>query len=301
MTKKNYINNVNINQSGFIRRTCRNIRGMYELTMLSYIQNTGAVFFTLFFPILLLGILGAVFTATIQSEHARGIINSTIAGVSIAAITGNGLNGLSVRLSQWKQSTIIKRIGSTPLKKWEFLASVIIFYINIMMFQTLWITTWAFIFFHSQIGLSGDIALSGSSYVIQLHPLFILISMFLTMIFAVSFGVIISTISRDVNTISSLAIMVFLPAAFLSGQYIPISTIDQSQVLSFISKIWPQRYLVEYLYHGWGAVQVVSINGIQTAVDAVKWDSNAIILGAVYPLVVSILAILFSIKVFKWE
>ncbi len=297
-----------------MRRSWNNLSAMYELTMVSFMQNKGAIFFTLFFPVLLLGIFGAVFNNMGSGAMPKGILNSTIAGISVAAITGNGLNGLSVRLAQWKQSTIIKRIGATPLKKWEFLVAALFFYINIMMFQAIWIVIWSFIFFHSQIGLSGEHSTiitqkAGKAVtitkIIQLHPFFIIVGLLLTMLFSVSLGVLLASFLNDVNTISSIAIMIFLPAAFLSGQYIPLSTIDAgppNSALSIISKIWPQRYLVAWMYHGWGALQVHTQNGIPNSIiDAVDWNTQNIILGILYPPIISIGAIVLATKLFKWE
>lgn len=269
------------------KRMFKNIYAVYNLTGRSFLLNYGAPFFVLFFPLLLLLIIGAVFT--VQS-NGNVPLNEVFSGIIVAAITGNGLNGLSARLTQWKQSTIIRRIGATPLKRWEFLTGALSFYISMMIVQGCWIIALAFM-----LGAPGNII--GKIDTANIRPGFVIISGLLTILFAVSLGVLLASLTNDINTNSLFGLMIFLPSAFLSGQYIPIAQIDSSKGLKTVSEIWPQRYLIIYMYHGWGSDMSTRPDG--TTINL--WTNFNIIMGGTYPLLVSIFAIFLASRLFKWE
>lgn len=269
------------------KRTIINIGAVFNLTGKAFILNPGAPFFVLFFPLLLLLIFGTVFKVSGNGAPHNSEANTILCGIIIAAVTGNGLNGLSARLTQWKQSTIIRRIGATPLKRWEFLVGALSFYVATMIFQIFWIISLGFM-------LQGAIGHINTS---NLNIWAIIVAGLLTILFAVSLGVLLSSLTNDINTNSLFGIMIFLPSAFLSGQYIPLNQIKHSKGLNIASELWPQRYLVIYMYHGFGADKSLSSNGtIETF-----WTHNAILLGALYPLLISIFAIFIASRLFKWE
>ena len=267
--------NIKIKKESNIYHKLINIYAVFKITQVSFLRNFGAIFFTLIFPMLLLLIFGAIFKQLNETKYS----NTLVSGIMIAAITGNGLNGLSTRLTIWKESTIVKRMGATPLKKSEFLIGSLSFYVVVMIFQFFWIIDLGFAF----------TKIIGSFNTSHIHAGYIILGIIFCILFAVSMGVFISSLTNDTNTNSLVGIMIFLPSAFLSGQYIPINVIDKSKGLSTVSKLWPQRYMVQFVNYGWGGSYSNHIS------------HNTIITGVLYPLLISVLIIYVTTKLFKWD
>ena len=287
--KKRRKQNKNFKEFNFSFIRCiNNIKSIYSLTGTSFIRNTGAGFFILFFPVLLLFITGSLFGGGDNALPA----NIVIAGISVSAITGSGLNGLSIRMTQWKESTIIKRIGSMPLKKFEFLGGVLFFYFTLMCFQAIYV-----LFIGYLITRNKHIIGTFNSNTFDIK--FLLGGWLMSMIFSLSLGVFLSTLTRDPNTNSLFGIMIFLPAAFLSGQYVPTTEIDKRPGLHIASEIWPQRYLVFMIQRGFYHVQhthpMIGHKGGSPYPDPSPW------LYICYPLSVSVVVIALAAKLFKWE
>lgn len=257
-----------------ILHSMNNMIAVYRLTASSFLRNVGAGFFTLFFPFLLILIMGGLFASPTNP------INIIISGISISAITGSGFNGLSIRMAQWKQSTIIKRIGCMPMKKIDFLLGVIAFYFSLMCFQAMYVLVIGIII--SQLHI-----VSGRFDSNHFKPSFIVLGWIMAMAFSLATGTLLSTLSSDPNTTSLFGVMIFFPSAFLSGQYIPLFQIDQHKGLKYASQIWPQRYLV-YL------VQTGFYNNSKIPGPS-PW------LYAGYPIIATILIIALATKRFRWD
>ncbi len=106
-TKKEVIEN-KTSQSSF-----GNIKSFTKLYYSYYIRSFDAIFLTFVFPLLMLFMLGAVMPA-----------QTLLPGLWLLPGITTAFFFLPKSLVHWRSSSLIKRIGITPIKPWEFIMSI---------------------------------------------------------------------------------------------------------------------------------------------------------------------------------
>lgn len=166
------------------------------------------------------------------------IMNAVLPGIVCSNFFRVGLMNLATELGRWKNSVLIKRIGITPVTRLQFVIGNIMFYLFFSGLVTLWTLVVSFLMAHwdNEIDLL-HIDWGGFFY-----------GFFVAIILATSMGFFIVGLTADVTVQMSIAILLFLPGALLSGQFIPITVIQTDDVLNIISHITPQRYISQIFY-----------------------------------------------------
>jgi len=150
-----------------------------------------------------------------------------------------GLIGFSILVSpmfsmvnisaEYKKNKLFKQLSLTPLTKFEWLASKVLFYILLSVVSFLLMAAVGIFVFDATITLT-----------VWLIPFFILGPMLFC-----SLGMLVGTITKSVETASVLGNIITFPMMFLSGTFFPISIMPD--YLGSVAHVLPLFYIVEGL------------------------------------------------------
>jgi ABC-2 type transport system permease protein len=150
-----------------------------------------------------------------------------------------GLIGFSILVSpmfsmvnisaEYKKNKLFKQLSLTPLTKFEWLASKVLFYILLSVVSFLLMVAVGIFMFGVHITLT-----------VWLIPFFILGPMMFC-----SLGMLVGTITKSVETASVLGNIITFPMMFLSGTFFPITMMPE--YLRTVAHVLPLFYVVEGL------------------------------------------------------
>ena len=176
-------------------------------------------------PLILFGIMGEamifgtttnIANASQQLSAQKSLANSFIAGISGTTIISSALFLIPITIVDFKNSVLMKRIGATNIKPYQFLLMVVVLFIVQSSFSFFYSRIVATIFFGNRLGwhiaFLHNIAI-GYLYAIQI------------MLVAISLGMLISSISQTVRQVTSISNIIYFPISVLSGGLIPASVI----------------------------------------------------------------------------
>lgn len=208
---------------------------MQKLLFSYFKKSFHSIFFGFVFPIIMLAILVAVLTTPDNHNPAQKILP----GLIMSASPVLGIVTLSMTYSDFKQSIIIKRIGATPLKPWQFISSILVFHVILIFIGSFWILTIGAALYHQQINWG------------IINWGYMLLAILLSSIMCSSVGIMVGILAPDFKVANAFALLLYLPTSFLSGQYIPYAAIKGQPVLVIIAKIIPFSYPVSIMNRGW--------------------------------------------------
>jgi ABC-2 type transport system permease protein len=217
------------------------------------------------------------------SQSSSAVVTSTVAGVinglnlnyykgrpiiNIDATTANskvtkyidflipGLVGFSILVSpmfslvnissEYKRIKLFKQLSLTPLTKFEWLASKVLFYILLSVASFLLMVTVGVLAFGAHVVLS-----------LWLIPFLVLGPTFFC-----SLGMLVGTISKSTETASVVGNIITFPMMFLSGTFFPISLMPM--YLRYVAHVLPLFYIID----GLNGVMIYS-NYFQTTIDLI--------------------------------
>lgn len=195
-------------------------------------------------------------------------VDFLVPGILAMALMQLGLFGTATPLVTLRQEQVLRRLGATPLPRWQLLASQIMLRLTIALVQTgliLALSVWAF-----KVQIQGSI-------------LAVLGLVVLGAIAFISLGYLIAAISKTVDAANGITSVVNFPMMFLSGIFFPLAALPT--FLAPIVRALPLTYLGDALH------QVMT--GGTPAFP--MWVNLAVLAG--WTLVCSLL----SIRLFKWE
>lgn len=205
--------------------------------LLGYLKKSfHSIFFGFVFPIIMLTILVAVMSKSMDNTPVAEIV---LPGLVMSAPPVLGIVTLAMTYSDFKQSIIIKRIGATPLKPWQFITSILIFHVVLIFVGSFWIMGIGAALYHSQINWA------------VINWGYVTLSILLSAIMCSTVGIMIGIMAPDFKVANAISLLLYLPTSFLSGQYIPFSIIKGQAVLEIIAKIIPFSYPVSIMNRGW--------------------------------------------------
>lgn len=195
-------------------------------------------------------------------------VDFLVPGILAMALMQLGLFGTATPLVTLRQEQVLRRLGATPLPRWQLLASQIMLRLTIALVQTgliLALSVWAF-----KVQVQGSI-------------LAVLGLVVLGAIAFISLGYLIAAISKTVDAANGITSAVNFPMMFLSGIFFPLAALPT--FLAPFVRALPLTYLGDALH------QVMT--GGTPAFP--MWVNLAVLAG--WTLVCSLLAI----RLFKWE
>lgn len=224
-------NNLNLKNNSSV-----SIKPLIKLLLKYYYKGFFTPFFIVIYPIIILFIQGFAYK-TIIGPNGQPMIDSLVPGIAVVQLITVGLFTIPVTIIEFKNSVVLKRIGATNIKPAYFVATVILIGFVISVFALFWTLLWAGIMFGSATDKGWSLAFSPNLFKALPFAL-------LTLILSMALGMALAALLKTEAGVMAVSNIIFLPAAFLSGSFIPYSVISQSSVLSAVSYIMPFRYTV---------------------------------------------------------
>src|SRR3989337_2786038 len=187
-----------------------------------------------------------------------------------------GLIGFSILVSpmfsmvnisaEYKKNKLFKQLSLTPLTKFEWLASQVLFYI-----------AWSVVSFLLMVAVGIFLFGANITLTVWLIPFFILGPMMFC-----SLGMLVGTITKSVETASVIGNIITFPMMFLSGTFFPLSIMPQ--YLQSVAHVLPLFYIIE------------GLNNVM-----VYGNIGAALIDIAVTLVIALIVFVAAAKLFKWR
>jgi ABC-2 type transport system permease protein len=205
-------------------------------------------------------------TQTTANSHVTKYIDFLVPGLVGFAILISPMFSMVNISSEYKRVKLFKQLSLTPLTKFEWLASKVLFYIFLSAASFLLMVAIGEILFGVHVVFS-----------LWLIAFLVLGPMFFT-----SLGMLVGTVSKNTETASVVGNIISFPMMFLSGTFFPISLMPT--YLQYVSHALPLFYIID----GLNGIMIYS-NFAQTTIDLIVVA------------VITIVAFAAAAKVFKWR
>lgn len=202
------------------------------------------------------------------TSHTLRSIDYLMPGILAMSLMQLGLFGTATPLVSLRQEGVLRRLGATPLPRWQLLVGQVLLRLTIGIVQAALIIGLSVMAFHVQIQGS-MLALAG-----------------LVMLGAVTFismGYLIAALARSVESASGISSAINFPMMFLSGIFFPLALLPA--FLAPFVRVMPLTYLAD-------AFRQVSIGSVP---DFPMWIDIAVLGGW------SVVCIALASRFFKWE
>src|SRR5580700_779824 len=230
---------------------------------LSFWRNPQSAVFTFVFPVLFVGIMGALFGGGGKSTYFGGLsaLQYYVPTIAALCVLGSCYGQLAVGLAARRQNGILKRVRATPLPAWAYFIGLLAHCILVSL---------------------ADIALIvgvGRLYGVPVPSHWLAIALTLGAASFCALGVAVASVISNAEAAPAVAQFVLFPLLFLSGTYLPI----HSQLLSRVTGWLPIRPFNEALtgplsrHAGadWRHLAILAAWGVIGAIVAVRrfrWD-----------------------------
>ncbi|AHI53530.1 ABC transporter ATP-binding protein [Spiroplasma sabaudiense Ar-1343] len=221
---------------------------LVKLILKYYYKGVAVPFFLFAFPIILMFLEGFAFKeiyGDVNSAAAALIIKQLTVSVATVSIIIVGISVLPQTLIEFRNSGLMKRIGSTNTRAVNFMVTTILICILFMITTFLWTMLWSGIMFGWEFGWNQILAPINIGEAIGYLVVVILAS--------TTFGIMIASLFKSTSPTAYITIsnIIFIPIAFLSGSFIPISLIEKSEILNVFSYFNPFKYSITPLNSSW--------------------------------------------------
>lgn len=256
------------------------MKAVIKLINQHYWHSRTEPIFTFILPIFILGI----FSHISFSGGAVTIVTAaaSIPGLIALMITSDAMQTVPSSIQSFKNSTLFKRIGATPIKPWMFIIGCAIFYSIVFAVEVCFMLLLVVIFF-----CGTNMQIYPAETAIYKDPAFVYIfndvnwggyvlSQVYTIILAITMGLFIVSVTKTTLGAQGLGMSFFFLSMFLSGQLIPLSSILGNETLTVFSYFSPFRFtnglqfesfveanksFGDFVYNGSDSVFVYSKNG----------------------------------------
>lgn len=186
----------------------------------------------MFFPLLMLAILGNILR-----------IEYVYPGIIALSTMFVGILSMPLLMSELKQSSLFKYIGTTPTTPLKFISTVLIYFLVVAVFSTTFILLMTMAIFSKKVfphhhyseGIfSGLGTISGS--------LSFIFSWLLHFAFSMAIGIFMFSVMNSGQHMAVVAFAIAIPSMFLSGMILSVDIIAKSEVMQWLSRFDPFRY-----------------------------------------------------------
>lgn len=240
----------------------KTFKSMFKTEFKLGIRQIDVPIFAFIFPVIVAVILGLVY-----GRDNTEMIGKTFASASTIGIAAMGLMGLPLTLSGYRDAKILKQLKVTPVKQSLilFVQFSVKFTLALISAVLVWLTMTIFFGYR----MLGNILIYLFAYILVAFAIF-------------GIGMIIASVSKDVNMAGLLCSIAYFPMLIFSGTTIPLDILPKS--VAGILQVLP-------LTQGINLLETVALGG--NILDNLAATMAMIIIG--------IVAVFISIKVFKWE
>jgi ABC-2 type transport system permease protein len=239
------------------------------LHQLSYEQRTfwrnrEAAIFIFIFPLLLYTLLSSVYSGTEDGVPLEDVLLAGLFGYGAA---NTAFAGLAIILVGRREAGLLKRIRSTPLPVWTYLAAVLLSVLVVFAVQTIALLALGGFAFGARmpenaLGFAGAVVLGCLAFA--------------------GIGVGAAALIRSAEGSSAVVNVAVLPMAFLAGSFGPTSD-DLPEVLQAIADVLPLTHFLDIvngiyldgdsLFEDPQALGVVAAWGVAGLIVALRWFS----------------------------
>ncbi|ARU91195.1 ABC transporter ATP-binding protein [Spiroplasma clarkii] len=219
---------------------------LISLLMKYYIKGVAVPFFIFVFPILMIFMMGSIYTSGAMAgndEQAAAFLHSLVGSYSAMSALAIGFFIIPSTILEFKTSVLMKRIGATNIKPVFFLLSVVLIGLFLVIISVLWTALWAGILFGYKFGWS----VTSTPYDVGASIL-----LFIPMIcLAMSLGLTLASIFKSTTTYNAVVNVIYMPITLLSGGFAPIESIQTSPQLNAMSWANPFKYSINPFVAAW--------------------------------------------------
>ena len=201
----------------------RSLRGLILLINEYYWKTFTGPFFTFFFPLVIISLLGWML--------GYFMILSGSLSIGILSIS---LTSMPTAIYEFKSSSLLKRIGASPINPKIFITAVCSFYIAVMIISVIWsflVSTVIFISYWEKAPEWASQMPSVSEMLANINYGGYIYSQILTIVIGASIGIMLVSIARSSVTIQSFGVIILIVSMFLSGQVFPLYIVKNVQPL----------------------------------------------------------------------
>ena len=193
--------------------------------LLVFRRTREAAFFIFVFPVLLLLLLGSFYDGEIEGEPAANYLLVGILGYGAA---NTAFGGLAIQLVIRREYGILKRVRSTPLPGWLYLACLLGSNLVVFAVQSLCVVVLAVVAYDADwpgrpFSLAGALLIGAACFT--------------------GLGVGAAALIRSAEAVAPAVNVIVLPMAFLSGSFGP--TEGYPDVLETLAEVLPLRHLID--------------------------------------------------------
>ncbi len=205
------------------------LRTLFKIEFLQLLRHPISIFWSFCFPTVLLVALSFLNTQNPEATNDElNILHFILPGIIGVSLVSVSLFSIGTTLVGFREQSILKKYGTTPLKKWEYLFAHVLGRVILILIQSIWLVGLGYFL----VGIS------------PFDNLFsIVFSLSLGILAFGGIGLIIGSISQKIESASAISNLVFFPMIFLSGAYFPIDGL--SDILSIFVNIIPLYHFVE--------------------------------------------------------
>lgn len=188
--------------------------------------------FAIIFPILMLAILGNILR-----------IEYVYPGIIALSAMFVGILSMPLLMSELKQSSLFKYIGTTALTPLKFMVVIIFYFFVVTIFSTTLILLMTMAFFSKKVfphHSYNDGIFSGLG--MPTGALSFIFSWLLHFGFSMALGIFMFSFINSGQHMAVIAFAIAIPSMFLSGMILSVDIIAKSEVMQWLSRFDPFRY-----------------------------------------------------------
>ena len=193
--------------------------------LLIFRRTREAAFFIFVFPVLLLLLLGSFYDGEIDGEPAANYLLVGILGYGAA---NTAFGGLAIQLVIRREYGILKRVRSTPLPGWLYLACLLGSNLIVFALQSACVVGLAVVAYDADL---------------PDRPLSLVAALLAGAICFTGLGVGAAALIRSAEAVAPAVNVIVLPMAFLSGSFGP--TEGYPDFLELLAELLPLRHLID--------------------------------------------------------
>lgn len=219
---------------------------LFKIINLHFWKSIFGPFFAFVFPIIFIAILGSMLGFDV-------LFGNTIA-ISAMAVS---LTSMPQAIFEFKKSSLLKRIGVTPIKPWMFLLMAGGYYVVVMLVGTFFSLLAGIAIFSSNWDTGREIANISYSdgsippvttilYSATLSNLLeniqwggLLYGILMNILVGTSLGLVLVSVAKSTLAIQGVGIPILIISQFLSAQVLPLSMVRDSDAMWYLSYISP--------------------------------------------------------------
>lgn len=233
-----------------------------------FLRQPTAVFFTMLFPILLLGVFGAIYgNEPTDFFNNNGYVDTVCPAFIGLIMAMTGFTIIPGVVASYRERGVLKRLRASPISANTVLFTWITVYTVVSVLAVILMVIFGKLVF--------DVRFAGSWGLVILFGIISMVSTF-------SLGFIIAGLAPSVRTAEAVGMGIYFPMIFLSGTTIPVEVMPET--LRQVTLALPLRHVVKLMQGLWfggqwqdywvNIVVIVGLAGIGVLVSALtfKWE-----------------------------